>query len=159
MKSEMPTLADALIATALDKRSTLAIKQREPAFAEQRAMLLKIAHARKFILDSAMSAYLCDLSQNFLKGGLRKRFRMLENARQMARLPHALTWIEFDYPAYLDRAKSEYGIKPIKLKINPPIRHPCVPHQHRMVYRRDADTVAAALRRGLVRVLRKTVAL
>jgi hypothetical protein len=71
-----------------------------------------------------MSAYLCDLSQNFLKSGLRKRFRALENARQMARLPHALTWIEFDYPAYLDRAKSEYGIKPIKSKPDskPPAR-------------------------------------
>jgi hypothetical protein len=45
MKSEMPTLADALVATALDKLSTLAIKQRGPAFAEQRDMLLKIAQA------------------------------------------------------------------------------------------------------------------
>jgi len=52
-KSNAPTLADACIATALDKRC-------DP---QLRAVLLKVNEARKFVLDKDMSAYFYDLSQ------------------------------------------------------------------------------------------------
>jgi hypothetical protein len=86
----LPTLADACIATALNKR----MGGLQP---ELRHLLLGIADARKFVLDQQMSAYLADLSVSFWRGGHRKRNIMLENARQMARLPHPVTWIELDF--------------------------------------------------------------
>lgn len=42
-----PTLADACVATALDKKC-------DP---KERALLLKVNEARKFVLDKNMSAY------------------------------------------------------------------------------------------------------
>jgi len=95
-----PTLADACIATALNKH----LQSREV-----RDHFLKIATARKLVLDQNMSAYLADLSQSF-RGGLRNRIRMLENVRQMARLPHRLMWIEFDYSAYAERLQQVHRV-------------------------------------------------
>ena len=57
--------------------------------------------SRKFVLDEPMSRYLLDLSCTLLRGGLRKRINLVENARRLARLPHPLTWIEYDYRAHL----------------------------------------------------------
>lgn len=102
-----PTLADACIATALDKSMA---GMPGPNNQQIRTLLLKVATARKFVLDHDMSGYLCDLSRGFWRGGQRKRFALLENARRMARLPHQLTWIEFEYPAYLQRAQSAHGM-------------------------------------------------
>ncbi len=102
-----PTLADACIATALDKK----VLAPHPTNQPMRDLLLQVAHARKFVLDKTMSAFLCDLSLEFWMGGLRKRIRLLENTRRMARLPHPLTWIEFDYWTYLAHAKTKYGMK------------------------------------------------
>src|SRR5262249_52109545 len=51
-----------------------------------------------------------DLSNNFWRGGQRKRIQMLDNARQLARAPHALTWIEYSYAEhYLERIKELKG--------------------------------------------------
>ena len=63
------------------------------------------------MLDDQMSEYLADLSQSYFTGGQRKRLYALENTRQMARLPHALTWIEFSYPHYIDRLRFKHGIE------------------------------------------------
>src|SRR5262249_26438650 len=108
---EFPTLADALVATMRGVSTTLVRKRLGPEFVEQHELILKIPYARKFVLDEKMSAYLCDLGQSIQRGGLRKRITAIENARHQARLPHALTWIEFDSPAYLERGKSEYGLQ------------------------------------------------
>lgn len=105
MNKNPPTLADACIATALDKR----MGSNRKGSQEVKPLLLQIANARKFVLDQSMSAYLSDLSQNFWRGGLRNRLRQLENARHMARLPHRQTWIEFSYPSYLERFKAKGG--------------------------------------------------
>ena len=92
-----PTLADACVATALDKKC-------DP---KERALLLKVNEARKFVLDKNMSAYFYDLSHGFWRGGLRKRDAAAENLRRLARLPHRTTWIEFDSNAYFERAKGQ----------------------------------------------------
>jgi len=105
-----PTLADQCVALMLDKRR---MANGDPGNAEMLALFRLIPLARKFVLDRAMSRYLADLSRMTLRGGLRKRIRQVENMRQMARLPHALTWIEFDYPAFLER-NVEYGIEIIR---------------------------------------------
>ena len=69
--------------------------------------MLSVAHARKFVLDDAMSSYLAEVSHGFWSGGLRKRNHALDNAQQMARLPHPLTWIELNYAtAYFLRSKA-----------------------------------------------------
>jgi hypothetical protein len=112
MKSP-PTLADACVATALDKNMAGGSR---PWDAEIRGTLLEVLRARKFVLDPQMSAYVADLSRAFWHGGLRKRFHALENARRMARLPHAVTFIEFDFPAFVERNKTEYGVKIIRPK-------------------------------------------
>jgi hypothetical protein len=90
LHKEFPTLADALVATMRRVSATLIGKKLGPEFVEQHELALKIPHARKFILDERMSAYLCDLGQSIQRGGLRKRITAAENARHQARLPHAL---------------------------------------------------------------------
>lgn len=98
-----PTLADAVVATGLDKKMA---GGPNPNNVELRAYTVDVLHARKFVLDDAMSAYLADLGHSFWHGGLRKRICMLENARHMARLPHPITWIEFNYAAVIERSKT-----------------------------------------------------
>jgi hypothetical protein len=92
-----PTLADACIASGLYTKRMLG----NPEAAN---LYLQVAQARKFVLDERMSEFLFDLSQNFWKvGGLRQRLTALENSRRLARLPHAMTWVELDYNAYMQR--------------------------------------------------------
>src|SRR5262245_61859857 len=100
-----PTLADACAATMLDKHLASSA-----LVAEFRAVFAKIVQARKFVLDDTMSRYLYDLSRASQRGGLRKRICQIENARQLARLPHPLTWIEFNYRAFIERSR-ELGHK------------------------------------------------
>ena len=97
-----PTLADACVATVLDMR-----KSRRPSdvVASLCATLVKVSQARKFVLDDSMSKYLYDLSHTLLRGGLRKRIYQIENTRQLARLPHPLTWIEFNHRAFIERGR------------------------------------------------------
>jgi hypothetical protein len=79
-----------------------------------------VIRARKFVLDTAMSRYLADLSQSFWRGGQRKRLLMLENARHEARLPYPLTWIEYDHLAYCDRLDTAYGADAKDTRNQPP---------------------------------------
>jgi hypothetical protein len=103
MHRDFPTLADTMIAMALDKRLAGGPGSDN---AEIRKHLLNVANARKFVLDDAMSRFIFDLeSQLYPWGGIRKRFRALENARMLSRLPHSLIFIEFNYLAYAGRAK------------------------------------------------------
>jgi hypothetical protein len=109
MTKKSPTLADAAVRMLSDK-ATMGAKNAGPQWVPVRELIHEIVRARKFILDKDMSAYLADISQSFWqRGGLRKRNHALDNARRMARLPHHLTWIEFDYRAYLDRKKTKWG--------------------------------------------------
>ena len=55
-----------------------------------------------------MSRYLADMDDGNDRGGLRQRIRVLDNLRQLARAPHALTWIEFDYIACWERLAEIY---------------------------------------------------
>ena len=92
-----PTLADACIASALDRKAWGGSDARSVAIRE---VLLTIPKARRFVLDSSMSRYLADMTAGNDRGGLRQRMRVLDNLRQLAGAPHALTWIEFDYDVY-----------------------------------------------------------
>lgn len=124
-----PTLADACIATALDKHFYGFKANAHNTVV--RNMLREVAHARKFVLDAPMSRFLADLSDSFWRGGLRKRHHMLDNARQFARLPHALTWIECSYHAdYIERIKEIKGQGVVTLGGNNPERVGWLLRQH-----------------------------
>lgn len=123
MSNAPPTLADACIAAALHKKIGA-----RPAV---RNLLLTVANARKFVLDDTMSKYLADISHSFWSGGLRKRNHALDNARQMARLPHATTWIEFNYATgYFLRAKEIGSLHVMDKNGNEPAKFGWLVRQH-----------------------------
>ena len=77
--------------------------------------------ARRFVLDAGMSSFLVDLSTAaFLKyDKLEKRNtktlnRLIEQLRVQSRIPHRLTWIEFDMVAAAIRAH-EMGLAQTKM--------------------------------------------
>jgi len=98
VKKVPPTLADACMTSMLDPKYKFS--------ANFRPLLQQVTRARKFVLDDAMSVYLADMTAALARGGLRKRVRALDNARQHARLPHALTWIEYNNWAFTDRYRT-----------------------------------------------------
>jgi|SRR5262245_25556637 len=102
MKNPPPTLADVCAKMMLDKRRA---GKPDMANAHFRELLRNIVAARKFTLDKNMSRFLADLTTNFWKGKLARRNRAVDTARQLARLPHAMTWIEFEFADYLARMK------------------------------------------------------
>jgi hypothetical protein len=69
-----------------------------------------IAQARKFVLDESMSTFMADLSYTTLNACKTdaKRHHLIESMRRLARLPHAITWIEFDKQAHRRRVKEAY---------------------------------------------------
>ena len=123
-----PTLADACIATSLDKRFSHPRSARNADFCD---LMRSVGAARKLVLDQSMSRYLADLSAAFWRGGLRKRNRMLDNVRQQARLPHHLTWIEMDFSTgYMLRSKELGTLRVIDVNGNEPARFGWLLQQH-----------------------------
>lgn len=67
--------------------------------------------ARKFTLDDAMSSFLVDLSSAaFMKYDndrpiKKAAYRLVDQMRIQARLPHALTWVEYNFISASNRAK------------------------------------------------------
>ena len=68
-------------------------------------------NARRFVLDSAMSTFLGELgTQAFARPlSAKRRCRMAESLRVSARLPHAVTWIEYDLRACQIRSNELLG--------------------------------------------------
>jgi len=98
-----PTLADAFV-----KEWSRPIYQRvgDPMF-----LVRSLAAARKFVLDNAMSAYLADLAWASLitTENPHKSNILMESLRQAARLPHKITWIEYNFIAKQKRVAEEYS--------------------------------------------------
>jgi len=69
-----------------------------------------IAKARKFVLDNSMSAFMADLGYQSFNGcrTTKKKIELIEGMRRMSRLPHALTWIEFNKLEHRRRVKEVY---------------------------------------------------
>ncbi len=95
-----PTLADACVVSALDRKAWGGSDERSAAI---RQVLLMVPKARKFVLDVSMSRYLADMTLGYFRGGQRQRIHTLDNLRRLARLPHALTWIELDCSIWRNR--------------------------------------------------------
>jgi hypothetical protein len=96
-------------------KKTFSKDMRDDGTGEQIRRLLMDAH--RFTLDTPMSSFLADLSfQSWNKCGQRwdkqtnrpeelasHKLEAIEHLRQSARLPHKVTWFEFDAAAYHDR--------------------------------------------------------
>jgi hypothetical protein len=68
--------------------------------------------ARKFVLDDKMSSFLVDLSSAaFLdkKRPSKFTYRLVDQMRVLARLPHKLTWVEYNFAIAQQRAH-EFGL-------------------------------------------------
>ncbi len=66
--------------------------------------------ARKFVLDSEMSAFLADIALNAFKGpektaNVKGAGAILDQMRRMSRAPFPVTWIEFDHKSLFIRRK------------------------------------------------------
>jgi hypothetical protein len=99
---DSPTLADGMIR----EWSKPAYRRVDP----NGWLVSHIAQARKFVLDEGMSEFMADLSYISLNAckTLERRKHLCEAIRKQARLPHALTWIEYDKQAHRRRVKAEY---------------------------------------------------
>jgi hypothetical protein len=102
-KNDTPTLADKIMRYCLSRLGRKADKKM--------FMASKIAQARKFILGDDMSAHMADLAYASLltcKTAEKARL-LLDSMRMMSRLPHPVTWIEYNFAAKARRAVEEYG--------------------------------------------------
>jgi hypothetical protein len=79
-----------------------------------RSIAQEIMQARRFVLDDTASSFMADLAhasyaaaddedQHYVKSG-----RLLDQARQLSRAPHALTWFEYDHRVFRKRVKEVY---------------------------------------------------
>lgn len=94
-----PTLADMVIRTMYAARSK-----------DSNYFLDHVARARKFVLDESMSRMMADLGWAAYKGtSIPQRVQRMDDIRRLARLPHPLTWVEWDERALARRARAEYG--------------------------------------------------
>lgn len=94
-----PTLADAALRETFRPHSGVAAAARGPLTA-----------ARRFVLDDGMSAFLADISFAAFIAKPNKMIAIAEDIRRSARLPHAVTWIEFNARARRRRIiEQKYG--------------------------------------------------
>jgi hypothetical protein len=91
-----PTLADAAIRESF--RGHTVPKEIGP----------RIAAARRFVLDKEASRFLSDLAHASFVGGGKETIEHLNMARQLARLPHQNTWIEYDARAFRTRTMETF---------------------------------------------------
>lgn len=92
MKKEFPTLFDKLYSSCFTKQ-----RVRSPAFFSSQELRQKIFSARKFTLDKDMSGFLGDLATTAFQAKTReKQDKAIEAMRMGARLPHKITWVEYN---------------------------------------------------------------
>ena len=106
MSKTEATLADLIIREGL--RPNHKNKYVSPSRARE------IMESRKFVLDADASSFLVDLDYQNFRGkniSYRKAIKTFEYTRKLARLPHALTWIEIDNIAHAKRLE-EYDVTP-----------------------------------------------
>lgn len=71
-----------------------------------------LLEARRFVLDDNMSAFMADLAYSSLPKvrNAKRDQEVLEGMRTLARLPHKVTWIEFNMRERIRRARTEYDV-------------------------------------------------
>lgn len=97
--TKTPTMADAVIRECFRPHTLLPHMIRRPI----NDVRNQIAHARKIVLDPGMSRFLADLSNAPFAGAHERRPETLDCIRHSARLPHPVTWIEWDARSFRQR--------------------------------------------------------
>ena len=80
-----------------------------------------LAQARRFVLDDAMSSFMSDLAYASLpqrRDPVRDQ-QLMDGMRVAARLPHKITWIEFNMRERGRRSRTEYGVLDIDPAVMP----------------------------------------
>lgn len=89
---EQPQLIDLLMRETMRPRSVItAGLDRSPA-----ALRDTLLRARRFVLDESMSAFLADISTVPFATARARSPALIDSLRHGARLPHPVTWIEYD---------------------------------------------------------------
>lgn len=98
-----PTLIDALFGETFHK----AWKSMDP----ENWLRTHLLKARRFVLDDSMSAFMADLAYASLPvvRNAKRDQEVIDGMRVLARLPHAVTWIEYNMTARIKRANEAYG--------------------------------------------------
>jgi len=99
-KKQPPTLLDAAVRESLRGDGFVSPKFTQP-----------LLNARKFVLDEPMSEFLSELSHGPFHDAktLARRPVIAEQMRITARLPHALTWVEYDARALKRHTLQRWG--------------------------------------------------
>ena len=93
-----PTVADALIRESLRPHGNVPSQ-----FGRD------IAGARRFVLDDGASRFMADLAHASHTNQAEDSIKALERTRQLSRLPHQTTWIEYNARAFRERTLEAYG--------------------------------------------------
>lgn len=95
LPDDVPLLIDDLYQSCFSKS-----KEEYPAF-HRKNMRQALGEARRFVLDAQMSSFLANIAAAIYDKRLREiSIQSVHHARRAARLPHDITWIEFEVPAY-----------------------------------------------------------
>lgn len=105
MKQQPPTLCDALYQSTFSRVPELDM----PQFRQH------LRDARRFVLDQSMSAFMADLAHDY-RHDRRHAIKFIDTIRPLARLPHATTWIEFDFRARAARTNELLGEKVLNIE-------------------------------------------
>lgn len=110
---ERPTLFDSLVVE-------FSKKPHDESEFLTKSFVRRLKEARRFVLDEEMSTFSADLAHRPFEHVRSEAVghRLLDELRCMARLPHAITWIEYDNRARAKRA-IEYGMTEIDPLICP----------------------------------------
>src|SRR5262245_42457096 len=91
-QEKTPTLIDLALRETFRKRRSMTTVH--PSL---QGLLVK---AKRFVFDETASAFLADLTfANFHRKTIKHCSRVFESTRVLARLPHKITWIEYDVTA------------------------------------------------------------
>jgi len=98
--------------TLIDQLYAQTFGKKVEAWQSNKLMRRALTDARRFILDDAMAAFLADITS----AGCDKRtdtirFKAVHQMRAAARLPHDLTWVEFDLVKYIKREQELLGYR------------------------------------------------
>lgn len=81
-------------------------KEPVPAFHSNKRLRMLLTHARRFVLDDSMASFLADIdTAAFNKRSELVNMKAIDQMRLMARAPHSLSWVEFNFLAYTNRCQ------------------------------------------------------
>ena len=103
--------------TLIDQLYAMTFGKPVPAWQSNKLIRRALIEARRFVLDKSMSAFLADLQLAAFNPRTQcVRPYVFEQFRTSARLPHAVTWVEYDFIAHNIREHELRGAATFELK-------------------------------------------